>query len=113
MNENLHRLNEPRRPFTPCLEFAQIIHGNRTGSQFLGEQIGSRDGILDREINADAACRRHRVRRITDAKQPVAAPITETIDLHREQLDFCPVIKLCHTVAEKCREGDDLVLKLL
>src|SRR6266704_1120598 len=73
MNENLHCLNEPRRPFAARLHFAQIVHGNRTGSQFFREQIGSRNGILDSEIDADAACRRHRMRRIADAKQPVAA----------------------------------------
>src|SRR6476661_801804 len=32
MNENLHCLNKPRRPFAARLHFAQIVHGNRTGS---------------------------------------------------------------------------------
>ena len=57
MNENLHCLNEPRRPFAARLHFAQIVHGNRTGSQFFGKQIGSRDGILNSEIDAHAARR--------------------------------------------------------
>ncbi len=57
MNEDLHCLNEPRRPFATRLHSAQIVHGNRTGSQFFGEEIGSRDGILNSEIDADAACR--------------------------------------------------------
>ena len=57
MNENLHCLNEPRRPFAPRLHFAQIVHGNRTGSQFFAKQIGSRNGILNSEIDTHAACR--------------------------------------------------------
>src|SRR6266550_3221597 len=32
MNENLHCLNEPRRPFAARLHFAQIVHGNRSTS---------------------------------------------------------------------------------
>src|SRR5215510_5932510 len=38
MDENLHRLDEPRRPFAACLHFAQIVHRNRTGSQFFAEK---------------------------------------------------------------------------
>ena len=57
MNKDLHSLNEASRPFAARLHFAQIVHGNRTGSQFFGEEIGSRDGILNSEIDADAACR--------------------------------------------------------
>src|SRR5882724_12613669 len=50
--------------------------------------------------------------RIADAKQPVAAPITKTIDLYRQQFDFGPVIELCHSIAQKFGEADDVVLKL-
>src|SRR5882724_792506 len=57
MNENLHCLNEPGRPFATRLHFAQIVHGNRTGSQFPSQQIDGRDGVLNSEIDADAACR--------------------------------------------------------
>src|SRR6188472_4348484 len=57
MNENLHCLNESRRPFAARLDFTKIVHGNRTGSQFSTQQIGSRDGILNSEIDAHAACR--------------------------------------------------------
>ena len=56
MNENLHCLNKPRRPFAARLHFAQIVQGSRTNLQFSREQIGSRDGILNSEIDAYAAC---------------------------------------------------------
>jgi len=56
MNENLHCLNESRRPLATRLHFAQIIHGNRTGSQFLAEQIRRSDGILNGEIDAYTPC---------------------------------------------------------
>src|SRR4029450_6024966 len=57
MNENLHCLNEARWPFATRVDFTQIVYGNGPGSQFFGQQISSRDGILNSEIDADAACR--------------------------------------------------------
>lgn len=57
MNEDLHCLNKTCRPFTSHLYFAQIFDGKRTASQFFGEQICRRDGILNSEIDAHAACR--------------------------------------------------------
>ena len=53
------------------------------------------------------------MRRIADAKQSVAAPIAQAIDLHRQQFDFGPIIEFCHAVAQKSGEADDVVLKLL
>src|SRR5205814_4701 len=67
---------------------------------------------LDGKIDPNAACRRHRVRSVDDRKQSFAAPITQTIDLYRKQLDLRPIAQLRHTVAEKSGEGGDVVLKL-
>src|SRR5574338_484089 len=39
MNENLHRLDEPCRPFPARLHFAQIVNRNWTNPQFPCEQI--------------------------------------------------------------------------
>src|SRR4029077_9548786 len=88
MNEDLHSLNKAGWPFATRLHLAQIVHGNRTGSQFFAEQIGSRDGILNGEIDAHAACRGHRMSRIAYAKQSFAVPIAQTIDLNRQQFDL-------------------------
>src|SRR5260370_154325 len=112
MNKHLHPLDQARRPFTACLHFSQIVKRNRTTSQFLREQIRSRNGVLNGEIDTNATCRRHRVRRVADTKQSFAAPVTQTIDLYPEQLDLRPVIQLGHAIAQKSGETDNLVLKL-
>ena len=82
MNKDLHSLNQARRPFAPRLYFAQIIHGNRAASQFVGEEICGRYGILDGKIDSDATCRGHGMCRVADAKQSFMAPIAQTIDLY-------------------------------
>src|SRR5262245_18186136 len=53
------------------------------------------------------------MRRIANAKQSVAAPIAQPIDLHRQQFDFGPIIELCYAVAQKSGKADDVLLKLL
>jgi hypothetical protein len=47
------------------------------------------DRVLNREIDADAADRRHGVRRIADAEQARPVPLAQPIDRDRQQLD-CP-----------------------
>ena len=42
--------------------------------QLRRQQIGGRDRVLNREIDADAADRRHRMRGVADAEQPRARP---------------------------------------
>jgi hypothetical protein len=57
MNKYLHPLDQSRRPFAPQLDLSQIVYRHGTASQFHCEQIRRRDGILNREINSNAACR--------------------------------------------------------
>src|SRR5215831_21177709 len=57
MNEDLHSLDKARRPFAARLHFTQIVHGNRAVPQFFREKICGRDGILNGEIDPDAAGR--------------------------------------------------------
>ena len=55
-------------------------------------EMRGRDRILEREINSDAACRRHRMRVIADAKQSFPTPLLQAIDLDGEQFAFLPVV---------------------
>ena len=57
MNEDLRALNDGCGPFAPLLDSLEISHGNSAVLEFLAEQIGRRNRILQREINADAARR--------------------------------------------------------
>ena len=52
-----------------ALHGAKVAHGDVAVHEFGGEHVRCRDGVLNREIDADAADRRHRVRRVADAEQ--------------------------------------------
>ena len=59
--------------------------GRRTLRELRREQIGRGDRVLHREIDADAAHRRHRVCGVADAEQPRSPPAFEPIHLHLKQ----------------------------
>ena len=63
-----------------CNRWVRIVGGSRrrctasrssaetdAGAQFRDQDVGGGDGVLDREVHADAADRRHRMRRVPDA----------------------------------------------
>jgi len=112
MNNDLHALDQARRPFATRLHLSQVVHRNRSALQFFREQVRRRDRILNGEINPNAARWRHGVRRITDAKQSFTTPIAQTIDLDGEQFDFRPVVQFCYAVAQKSGKADNVLLKL-
>src|SRR5438132_5111285 len=74
VNKDLHALNHAHRPFSARLHLLEIRQRNWSRSQFRGEQIRGRDGILQCEVDADSAGRRHGVRAVADAKQTFAGP---------------------------------------
>src|SRR5262245_37014539 len=49
------------------LDLAQMVTGDLPLAQRIQQNIGCRHRVLNREIDADAADRRHRVRRVSDA----------------------------------------------
>ncbi len=66
-------------------------------TSFCRHQIGGRHRILNREIDADAADRRHRMRGVADAKQPGTGPAVQPVDRHRQQLDVVPRLHVGHS----------------
>jgi hypothetical protein len=68
LNENLQALRQPCRQFAPALHPVEIIHRDSMLAQRSGQNVGRRDGILNGQIDADAADRRHGVRRIADTQ---------------------------------------------
>ena len=52
------------------------------------------------------------MRGIANAKQTIAAPVAQTIDLHGEQFDFVPVVEFAHAIAQELRHGHKVLLKL-
>ena len=72
--DNLQPLRHPGWEFAPLLNRGKMIAGDSPRPQRLGENVGSRHRILDGEIDADSADRRHRMRGIADADQARAIP---------------------------------------
>ena len=84
MNKDLHCLNEARWPFAARLHFSQVLNENWTTLELFREQVCRRDGVLNSKVDSHPARRGHDVRRVADAKQSLAAPILQTIDLYRK-----------------------------
>src|SRR3954467_15315132 len=67
----------------------------------VGETVRGRDRILDREVDPDAADRRHRVRGVADAQQAGPPPALQAVDRDRQELDVLPAADLADPVAQE------------
>ena len=63
-----------------CLDGAQVVVARRAGLERRGQAVGGGDRVLNGEIDADAADRRHRVRRVADADEPGPPPLPQPVD---------------------------------
>ena len=68
--------------------------------------IGGGHRVLHREIDADAADRRHGVRGVADAEQARPMPLPQPVDRHRQQLDVVEAFELADAVAQQRRQLD-------
>src|SRR5437868_3011283 len=67
---------------------AQGRGAQRAGEHRSGDERRGRDGVLYREVDADAADRRHRMGRVADAQQAVNVPAVEPVQPDVEVLDI-------------------------
>ena len=74
LHEHLHPLGDPRREFAAFLHGCSMRRRDRAGAQRLRQDVGGGDRVLHREIDADAADRRHGMRGVADAEQPGSMP---------------------------------------
>jgi hypothetical protein len=65
----------------------QVTFGDPVPLQWLGQYGRRRNRILNRQVDADAPKRRHRVRGIADAQQPINVPAMQPIHMDVEVLD--------------------------
>src|SRR5712664_3157602 len=98
---NLHPLCRAGGKFAAPLHASEFVVIRRSRAQWSGKNIGGGDRILNRQTDAHAPNRRHRMGRIADAKQSWPPPTLEAIHYHREQLNLLPIGDLFHTVAQK------------
>ena len=86
----LHPLRGARRKRPPPLHVGEHFGPDLARAQRAGEPVRRRDRILDGEIDADAADRRHRMRRVADAQEARPVPLPQPVDLHGQELDVVP-----------------------
>ena len=68
LNHDLDGLDDFGWPFAPLLHLRhKLITQRPLARQRRGEEIGRRDCVLNREVDADAADRRHGMRGVSDA----------------------------------------------
>ena len=83
--------------------------GGHPFASFDGQQVGGRDRVLHREVDADAADRRHRMRGVADAQQPRPRPALQPVDRDRQQLDVVPALHVSEPRFEDRRHPRDVV----
>ena len=91
MHKDLHPLRKMCGPLAAALNSAQIVQFYTVFAQGWPQNICCRDGILNREIDADAADWRHRMCGVADAQQPFAIPLSQPVHFDREQFHRLPV----------------------
>eukprot|EP01002_Notosolenus_urceolatus_P014139 NODE_5330_length_715_cov_1.819820_g4484_i0.p1 GENE.NODE_5330_length_715_cov_1.819820_g4484_i0~~NODE_5330_length_715_cov_1.819820_g4484_i0.p1 ORF type:complete len:167 (-),score=19.23 NODE_5330_length_715_cov_1.819820_g4484_i0:157-657(-) len=95
LRQELDLLCHPGRKLASSLHGGQHRLGDRRLQQGINEQIGSRYRILDRQVDAYAPDRRHRMGCIAAAKKSRPLPARKPIHLHTQQADITPVRNGC------------------
>jgi hypothetical protein len=75
-----------RRACTPASRAIGIVAPRHRPRQ----DVRSRNRILNREVDADPAYRRHRVRCIADRQQAGPMPARQPVERYAQQLDIVP-----------------------
>ena len=91
LHGDLHALDDLHRPFAALLDGGEQRLVDRTAvEQRLRQRIRGGDRVLDREIDADAPDRRHRVRSVADQQQARLVPALQPVHLHGQRADGVP-----------------------
>src|ERR1700692_614667 len=85
--------------------------GGGSGGQKGNENICGGDGVLNGEIDADAADGRHGVGGVADAEESAAGPVAQAVDGDGEQLDVAPVFQLGGAAFKEGGDGFEVVAK--
>ena len=113
LNQHLEPLGDARGELTPPLHQAQVVRGEPPQAQGFGEQVRRGDRVLDREVDADAADRGHRVGGVPDAEQARPVPPAQAVDTDREQLHVLPIADLSLTTGGERREPHHIAAECL
>ena len=86
---------------TARLHGLEVRIGQPAFAQRRRQDVRGRDRILDREIDADAADRRHGVRGIADAEHAGPPPGLQAVDADGQQLQIVDARQLVHAIADE------------
>ena len=87
------RLDDPRREQPPLLDLCSSGSTSSPRSERPGEDVRGGDRVLDGEVDADAADRRHGVGGIADREQAGPPPARQPVERDRQQLHLVPVLQ--------------------
>ncbi len=107
MNLDLHGLGHAGRPEAAPLHSGKIAVARCALCQDRTQDVRCRHRILDREIDADSADRRHGVGSIADAEQAGPMPGLKPVDGNGEQFDVVPIAELVDPIGEPGNEACD------
>ena len=79
---DLDRLDHPHWKHAPALDRPQVSRHRRAARESRIEHVRRGDRILNGEIDADAADRRHRVSRVADAQESRTIPFAQAVDFN-------------------------------
>src|SRR4029077_18179226 len=77
VDEDLGPLDAADGHLAALLHGAEIVLGDGSLLELGGEEVGGRHGVLDREVDADAAGGGHGVGGVADAEEPWTVPVAE------------------------------------
>lgn len=98
--EDLQRLRGARGESSALLDSTQVVLCDRSTHEFCRQDIGCCDGVLNGEIDADAADGRHGMSRVADAKKSRQEPAGEAVHGYSEEADAVPIVQFADAVAQ-------------
>jgi hypothetical protein len=111
LDHQLKPLRHARWPFAAFLDEAKRIETDRAVCEPRGKNVGSSNGILHREVYADPAYGRHRMRRIADAEKTRHAPAFQPVDLDSKQLDIVPRVDFGRSIRRETEKARNSLAK--
>ena len=106
-------LHHPSRKQPSLLHRGEIILGKTSFAKRSGQNASCGNRILDGEVHADTAGRRHRMGRIPDAKQAGCPPTNDAIESDRKETCLPPIMKGVQTFCRKGKMWRDPLLECI
>ena len=113
MDEELEALRHLGWPFPAALYLHQVALAQVSIGQRFRQQVRGGNSVLDRQVDADAADRRHGVGGIANAQQAGPAPLLQAIDLDCQQVDVLPAPQIAQRLFEGRYKTGDAAAKFL